>query len=81
VGFVRVSAQTGIIFLNSVIKLTAETVKCGVLFEVLAEFLSTIWMSFGFLFFFFSVPVCAITASRVPGGTLVSMKRFSILCG
>jgi hypothetical protein len=33
------------------------------------------------LFFFFSVPVCAITASGVPGGTLVSMNRFSILHG
>jgi hypothetical protein len=29
----------------------------------------------------FSVPVCAITASGVPGGTLVSMNRFSTLCG
>jgi hypothetical protein len=27
------------------------------------------------------VPVCAITASEVPGGTLVSMNRFSTLCG
>jgi hypothetical protein len=32
-------------------------------------------------FFFFPVPVCAITASGVPGGTLVSMNRFSTLCG
>jgi hypothetical protein len=32
-------------------------------------------------FFFFSVPVCAITVSGVPGGTLVSMNRFSTLCG
>jgi hypothetical protein len=32
-------------------------------------------------FFFFPVPVCAITASGVPGGTLVSMYRFSTLCG
>jgi hypothetical protein len=31
--------------------------------------------------FFFSVPVCAITASGVPGGTLVFMNRFSTLCG
>jgi hypothetical protein len=31
--------------------------------------------------FFFPVPVCAITASGVPGGTLVSMNRFSTLCG
>jgi hypothetical protein len=30
---------------------------------------------------FFSVPVCAITASGVPGGTLVSMNRFITLCG
>jgi hypothetical protein len=30
-------------------------------------------------FFFF--PVCAITASGVPGGTFVSMNRFSTLCG
>jgi hypothetical protein len=28
----------------------------------------------------FPVPVCAITASGVPGGTLVSMNRFSTLC-
>jgi hypothetical protein len=27
------------------------------------------------VFFFFPVPVCAITASGVPGDTLVSMKR------
>jgi hypothetical protein len=32
-------------------------------------------------FFFFAVPVCAITASGVPGGTFVSMNRFSALCG
>jgi hypothetical protein len=31
--------------------------------------------------FFFPVPVCAITASGVPGDTLVSMNRFSALCG
>jgi hypothetical protein len=30
-------------------------------------------------FFFFPVPVCAITASGVPGGTFVSMNRFSTL--
>jgi hypothetical protein len=30
---------------------------------------------------FFSVPICAITASGVPGGILVSMNRFSTLCG
>jgi hypothetical protein len=34
-----------------------------------------------FYFFFFSVSVCAITASGVPGGTFVSMNRFSALCG
>jgi hypothetical protein len=28
---------------------------------------------------FFPVPVCAITASGVPGGTLVSMNSFSTL--
>jgi hypothetical protein len=33
------------------------------------------------LFFFFSVPVCVITASGVLGCTLVSMNRFSTLCG
>jgi hypothetical protein len=33
------------------------------------------------VFIFFPVPVCAITASGVPGGTLVSMNRFSTLCG
>jgi hypothetical protein len=32
------------------------------------------------LFFFFPVPVCAITASGVPGGTFVSVNRFSTLC-
>jgi hypothetical protein len=32
-------------------------------------------------FFLFPVPVCAITASGVPRGTLVSMNRFSTLCG
>jgi hypothetical protein len=32
-------------------------------------------------FFFFPVLACAITASRVPGGTFVSMNRFSTLCG
>jgi hypothetical protein len=31
------------------------------------------------IMFFFSVPVCAITASGVPGGTLVSMNSFSTL--
>jgi hypothetical protein len=35
---------------------------------------------FAVFFFFFPVPVCAITASGVPGGTLVSMNRFSTLC-
>jgi hypothetical protein len=30
--------------------------------------------------FSFPVPVCAITASGVPGGTFVSMNRFSTLC-
>jgi hypothetical protein len=30
---------------------------------------------------FFPVPVCAITASGVPGGTFVSMNRFSALRG
>jgi hypothetical protein len=29
---------------------------------------------------FFPVPVYAVTASGVPGGTLVSMNRFSTLC-
>jgi hypothetical protein len=32
------------------------------------------------LFLIFPVPVCAITASGVPGGTFVSMNRFSTLC-
>jgi hypothetical protein len=32
-------------------------------------------------FFFFPVPVCAITATGVPGDTFVSMNRFSTLCG
>jgi hypothetical protein len=36
---------------------------------------------FSLIFFFFPVHVCAITASGVPGGTFVSMKRFSALCG
>jgi hypothetical protein len=30
---------------------------------------------------FIPVPVCVITASGVPGGTFVSMNRFSTLCG
>jgi hypothetical protein len=34
-----------------------------------------------FFFFFFSVQVCAITALGVPGGTFVSMNRFSTVCG
>jgi len=38
------------------------------------------YISLLILFFFFSVPVCAITASGVPGGTFVSMNRFSTLC-
>jgi hypothetical protein len=29
----------------------------------------------------FPVPICAITASGVPGGSFVSMNRFSTLCG
>jgi hypothetical protein len=33
------------------------------------------------LIFFFPVPVCAITALGVPGGTFVSMNRFSTLWG
>jgi hypothetical protein len=42
--------------------------------------------SLGFIFIsfflsFFPVPVCAITASGVPGCTFVSMNRFSNLCG
>jgi hypothetical protein len=32
-------------------------------------------------YLFFPVPVCAITASGVPDGTLVSMNRFSTLFG
>jgi hypothetical protein len=32
-------------------------------------------------YFFFPIPVCAITASGVPGGTFASMNRFSALCG
>jgi hypothetical protein len=39
-------------FLNSVSKLIVLMVKCGVLFEVWAEFLSTIWKSFSFINFF-----------------------------
>jgi hypothetical protein len=30
-------------------------------------------------FFFFPVPVCAITASGVPGGTFVSMNREGVI--
>jgi hypothetical protein len=29
----------------------------------------------------FPVPVCVITASGMPGGTMVSINRFSTLCG
>jgi hypothetical protein len=36
-----------------------------------------VWAEGRELFF----PVCAITASGVPGGTLISMNRFSTLCG
>jgi hypothetical protein len=32
-------------------------------------------------FSLFPVPVCAITSSRVPGDTFVSVNRFSTLCG
>jgi hypothetical protein len=32
-------------------------------------------------YFFFSVSICAFTASGVPGGTFVSMNRFITLCG
>jgi hypothetical protein len=32
-----------------------------------------------FFLSFFSIPVCAITVSGVPGGTLVSMNHFSTL--
>jgi hypothetical protein len=38
-------------------------------------------MMYGSEFFFFPVPVCAITAPGVPGGTVVSMNHFSTLCG
>jgi hypothetical protein len=41
-GFVLFSALTEISFLNSVNKLIAVMVKCGVLFEVRPAFLSTI---------------------------------------
>jgi hypothetical protein len=37
-----------IISLNSINKLIAVTVKCGVLFEVRAGFLNNIYTSFGF---------------------------------
>jgi hypothetical protein len=33
------------------------------------------WVKHNQVFFFFSIPVCAITASGVPGGTFVSMNR------
>jgi hypothetical protein len=42
VGLVLLSALTGISFVNSVNKLIAVMVKCGVLFEVRAEFLNII---------------------------------------
>jgi hypothetical protein len=42
VGFVLFSSQTGIIFLKGVNKFIVVMVKCDVLFEVRAEFLSTI---------------------------------------
>jgi hypothetical protein len=41
-GFVRLSLQTAIIFLNSVNQLIFVMVKCGVLFEVRTEFLNNI---------------------------------------
>jgi hypothetical protein len=31
--------------------------------------------------FFFSISVCAITPSGVPGGAFLSVNRFSTLCG
>jgi hypothetical protein len=34
-----------------------------------------------FFFFFFPAPVCAITASGVPGGTFVSMNCLRTVCG
>jgi hypothetical protein len=52
-------------------------VKSCVFFQVRAECLYIFKVSFGF----FPVPVCAITASGVPGGTFVSMNRFSLLGG
>jgi hypothetical protein len=48
--------------------------SCSLFYEFI---LNNIFLSF----FPVPVPVCAITASGVPGGTLVSMNRFSILCG
>jgi hypothetical protein len=33
------------------------------------------------IFFFFSVPVCAITALGMPDGTFVSINHFSTLYG
>jgi hypothetical protein len=39
-GFVWLSLQTGIIFLNIVNQLIFVMVKCGVLFEVRTEFLN-----------------------------------------
>jgi hypothetical protein len=33
------------------------------------------------LFFFFPVPVCAITALGMPGGNFLSMNRFSTMWG
>jgi hypothetical protein len=38
-------------------------------------------INFDYIIIFFSVPVCAIAASGVPGGTFVSVNRFSTLCG
>jgi hypothetical protein len=42
IGFVWLSLQTAIIFLNSVNQLIFVMVKCGVLFEVRTEFLNNI---------------------------------------
>jgi hypothetical protein len=47
----------------------------------LQEQVNTAYCVFQSLFFFFPVPVCAITASEVPGGTFLSMNRFSTILG
>jgi hypothetical protein len=52
---------------------------CGQNAELLIATADGMYLSLDF--FFFAASICAITASGVPDGTLVSMNRFNTLCG